>query len=223
MLAIMSTASAPITFAPPALWAMARTFLVTFFALFGSPQQLAEKHTLTGKAYKLTLDWLRAGEALLRRLLLIEAAHYDKPNLRPLLHERRARVRRAITFYPDQPEAWRVSFRMFVTSRRAPRPPLAKRPEKPRLSREERWCSEHWPRPTFHSAWSLAERVEAMLRVFNNPEPYAKRLARRLHATPHRARALLRHPANAPGLIGSESFAATAAPCDEARRRFEPG
>lgn len=219
----MSAASAPITFAPPPLWAIARAFIVTFFALFGSPQELAEKHTLTGKDYRLTLDWLRAGETLLRRLLLIEAAHHDKPNVRPLLRERRARARKLMSFTPDQPEAWRVSFRMFVSSRRTPRPPRAKRPGKPRLSREERVCSENWPRPTLHSTWPLAERVEAMLRVFNDPEPYAKRLARRLHATPHRVRALLRHPASAPGLIGPESFAATVAPCDAARRRFEPG
>jgi hypothetical protein len=36
-----------------------------------------------------------------------------------------------------------------------------------------------------------------MLRVYNNPAPYARRLARRLYATPHRARAMTRLPPNA--------------------------
>jgi hypothetical protein len=221
MRANMSTA--PITFGPPALWQIAHGFIVTFFGMFGTPEQIAEKHTLTAKPYKLLLSWLRAGEALMRRLLLIEAAHYDKPNVRPLLREKRARARKAMSFYVDQPAAWRVSFRAFVSERRAPRKPRAKRPRKPRLSREERWCSEYWPRPTFHSAWPLAERAEALLRVFNNPEPYAKRLARRLHATPHRVTALLRHPDEAPSLIGQERFAETNAPSKSAAKRFEPG
>ena len=30
------------------------------------------------------------------------------------------------------------------------------------------------------SAWPLAERFEALLRVYNDPMPYARRLARRL-------------------------------------------
>jgi hypothetical protein len=40
----------------------------------------------------------------------------------------------------------------------------------------------------FHSAWPLAERYEALIRVFNDPAPYAKRLVARLNAAPHRAR-----------------------------------
>jgi hypothetical protein len=223
MRANMSSPSAPTTFAPPALWQIAHGFIVTFCGMFGTPEQIAEKHTLTAKPYKLLLSWLRAGEALMRRLLLIEASHYDKPNIRPLLREQRARARKAMSFYADQPEAWRVSFRAFVCERRGPRKPRAERPRKPRLSREERWCAEYWPRPIFHSAWPLAERAEALLRAFNNPEPYAKRLARRLHATPHRAIALLRHPEDAPSLIGQERFAETNAPSESAVKRFEPG
>ena len=66
-----------------------------------------------------------------------------------------------------------------------------------RLSREERWCAEHRPRPKFRSAWPLAERYEALLRVFNDPQAYARRLARRLHAAPHRVRELLHAPPEA--------------------------
>jgi hypothetical protein len=71
----------------------------------------------------------------------------------------------------------------------------------------------------FTSAWPLAERYEALIRVFNDPAPYAKRLAARLHALPHRAAELLRLPkrkrprrsgevADIADLIGPESFAA---------------
>jgi hypothetical protein len=219
----MSAASDPITFAPPALWQIAQSFIVTFFGLFGTPERIAEMHTLTEKPYRLMLSWLRAGEALMRRLLLIEASHYAKPNVRPLLRERRARARKPMSFYAHQPEAWRVSFRAFVSERRGPRKPRAKRPRKPRLSREERWCADYWPRPTFHSAWPLAERAEALLRAFNNPEPYARRLACRLHATPHRAASLLRHRQDTPGLIGRERFAEIGPPAESAVKRFEPG
>jgi len=43
------------------------------FALFGAPEDVAARHTLTGKPYRLMLSWLRCGEAMMRRLLLIEA------------------------------------------------------------------------------------------------------------------------------------------------------
>jgi hypothetical protein len=35
--------------------------------------------------------------------------------------------------------------------------------------------------PRFYSAWPIAERVEAILRVYNEPVRYARRLARRLY------------------------------------------
>jgi hypothetical protein len=50
---------------------------------------------------------------------------------------------------------------------------------------------------TFRSAWPLAERYEALIRVFNDPAPYARRLARHLHATPHRLAGALKAPPEA--------------------------
>ena len=73
----------------------------------------------------------------------------------------------------------------------------------------------------FFSAWPLAERCEALLRVFNDPAPYAKRLARRLARTPKAARALTTFPLNAPNLIGQMDFAATDHPTEAARRHFD--
>ncbi len=165
----------------------------------------------------------------MRHLLLIEAAHYAKPNTRPLLRERRARVRRLVTFEADNPEAWRVSFRCFLgdtharTGRRQSDPPVRRACVSPRKrrSREERWCAGYSPKLKFYSAWPLALRAEAMLRAFNNPELYARRLAARLHATPHRAASLTRHPPNLPHVI--DDFVTLREHASIARRRFESG
>lgn len=242
----MLTAPAPITTAPPILWAAARALITTIFALFGEPARIAAQHTHRQSERRLLLKWLRAGEALMRHLLLIEAANYARPNTRPLLPRApRKRTRHLMTFEPDKPEAWRVSFRALHlpprrggsversetkgdVSARAPSdafgvssPARGGDKKRGRLSREERWCSEYWPKPKFYSAWPLAERAEALLRAFNNPEPHAKRLAARLHATPHRARELTRHPPNLPHVI--DDFETLQTEALTARRRFESG
>jgi hypothetical protein len=193
--------SEPIRHAPLALWRAAQAFLGVLHMLFGAPETVAAKHTLTGKAHAHMASWLRSAEAMLRRLLLIEASAYPKPNTRPLLHTRRPRTPKLITFSPDAPEAWRVRFRCFSSDRRLPAGTQEGRqnagaPRK-RLSREERWCLEHQPQPKFRSAWPLAERYEALIRVFNDPAPYARRLSKRLHATPHRLSEVLRAPPEA--------------------------
>lgn len=196
-----SREAATVRTAPLALWRVAQAFIQALHALFGAPERVASLHTITAQKHGVLASWLRAGEAMMRRLLLIEASAYPKPNTRPLLHERHTRVRKLMTFSPDAPEQWRVSFR--IMDRRRPRRPTpvhaGKAPavHKRRLSREERWCAEYRPRPKFRSAWPLAERYEALLRVFNDPTAYARRLARRLHATPHRLREMLRAPPEA--------------------------
>src|ERR1041384_4035314 len=96
--------------APLALWSIAQTFLNTLFALFGGPERIAFQHTHTGKQRALLLPWLRAGEALMRTLLLIEASAYPKPNTRPLLRAPRKHVKRIVGFDDNKPETWRVSF-----------------------------------------------------------------------------------------------------------------
>lgn len=220
------SATAPVTNAPPALWAAARALIATIFNLFGDPARIAFQHTHTGAQRALLLKWLRAGEALVRHLLLIEAASIAKPNTRPLLHASRklmgrARVRRMMSFDADNPEDWRVSFRCLA---RAPKPAQLRetwtvRRAPHHISREDRWSGEFQKRVSFHSAWPLAERAEALLRVFNDPEPYARRLAARLHATPHRAAALTRHPDTLPDMV--DDFPVFQRDADAARRRFE--
>lgn len=187
MSAIATTRTAPI-----ALWRIAQAFLNILYNLFGSPEDVALRHTLTREPYNLMLSWLRVGEAMMRRLIAIEAAAFPKPNTRPLLRATRQRKRRAIGFDHDEPEKWRVSFRCLVNGARRLRrrkPALARRlgnapPEAARSTS-----------PKFHSAWPLAERYEALIRAFNDPAPIARRLAHRLYARPHLLSAVLAAPA----------------------------
>lgn len=227
----------PIRIAPLALWRVAEAFLRALNALFGPPERVAFLHTLTAKNHKLMSGWLRAGEALMRRLLAIEAAAYPKPNTRPLLTRARQREKKLMAFSEDAPHLWRVSFRCFdrpcrpkparavampaVEARgepvfvfredRTPRaerlaPPRrsahrARHQPQPRVRRQDRLWVQYEPSLRFRSAWPLAERFEALQRVFNDPAPYARRLARRLHATPHRLVETLRAPPDTAGRV----------------------
>jgi hypothetical protein len=189
--------AAPIRHAPLALWRIAHDFLHTLHMLFGAPEDVAFDHTLTRKQHALLLKWLRAGEALLRRLLLLEAAHYPpQPPRKPRAQHKRARVR--MSFASDEPEKWRVSFRCFMDRRR---PAGLRRSRKAAPKR-------------FRSAWPLAERYEALLRVFNDPTGYARRLAARLRAAPHRRPEVLREAPHTEHLVGGydEITQALAAP-----------
>ena len=170
--------------APLNLWRAVQALLNLLYNVFGAPEQLAARHTLMLKDHQLCAQWLRAAEALMRRMLFVEAALVSSP----VLHgggdraaigggdtSAKPRTRQLIGFDADKPEAWRVSFRCFYG---AP------------ASRRLALCSESLAQagetpplhivPRFRSAWPLAERMEALLRVVNNPAPYAKRLAARL-------------------------------------------
>ncbi len=208
----MSAAPAIVTHAPPLLWAAARALICTIFALFGDPSAIAAQHTHSARERSLLLKWLRAGEAFMRHLLLIEASHVARANSRPPTRMRRLRKRRLVTFEADKPEDWRVSFRCFLDRRR-----LAGGDGRKRSNVRRRDAGG----PRFHSAWPLAERAEAMLRAFNHPEAYAKRLARRLYAAPKRAGPVLRHPPDLAHL--TDDFDALREAGEAARRRFDSG
>lgn len=193
----MSDITAPdrVRLAPIALWRIAEAFLRFMFVLFGAPEEVAASHTLSRKRALQLRDWLAAGEAMLRRLLLIEAAAWTK-RMRvstPLPRKAAARVRRLMEFTADKPEAWRVRFQYFVAPahmRAAAAPRLKSAPRRRPLKR-------------FYSAWPLAERFEALRRVFNDPGAFARRLARRLRARPHRAAAVLHAAPCAAKLVGA--------------------
>lgn len=187
-----TTHPSPIRRAPIDLWRVAEAFLQTLQMLFGEPKDIARNSIVTALAHRTLASWLRSAEAMLRRLLLIEAAALPTPNMLPpsrRLARKTLRVRRQAEFWPDKPEDWRVSFRCFLTERRR----LAGiwLGLTPTCQRGRRRSIQ------FRNAWPLAERYEALLRVFENPEPFARRLSRRLRAAPQRASALLQAPPEA--------------------------
>ncbi len=195
--------------APLALWRVAAAFMHMLFALFGGPEDVAARHTLTRAPYRLMLSWLRVGEAMMRRLLLIEASAFAKPNTRPLLWAKRARKRRLVGFSADAPDKWRVSFRCFSSPACGGSGARRSRVTMGAASPSDRRAITSPARGggnQFHSAWPAAERYEALLRVFNNPAPFARRLAHRLHALPHRLVEVLRTPPEAEHRV--EDFAA---------------
>ena len=195
--------------APLEIWRVVQAFVHALFGVCGAPEELARRHTLTLKDHQLFLKWLRAGEALLRRMLFIEAALIAStlPGRRAQREEpgpiwqragscctRSGNVEgsapRLIAHDPDHPEQWRVSFRAFNAS-----PACSGGGSRRSLETEEeldncvqlksagRSVPGSGGAVKFRSAWPLAERLEALLRVFNDPLPYAKRLAQRLRKT----------------------------------------
>jgi hypothetical protein len=84
-----------------ALWRVAEAFLSTLHMLFGAPEEVAAKHTLTAKAHALMASWLRCAEAMLRRLA---APHSPRAADRDTETERRtAGLRNAPPMPPRRP------------------------------------------------------------------------------------------------------------------------
>lgn len=174
-----AAASSPVRTAPLVLWRAAEAFLRVLHALFGAPEDVAGAHVLSGARHTLIASWLRCAEAMLRRLILIEAAACPHEAPHPPRPPRQ-HARKLMHFYADQPEAWRVSFRMCAAPRRA---------RQRAASRAKADAS--------RSAWPLAERYEALIRAFNDPAAYAARTARRLRRDPQQLARALRAPPEA--------------------------
>ena len=181
--------------APIALWRAAEALITALFNLFGAPEEIAAQRTLTKDARALLLTWLRAAEAIVRRLIFIEASKLTQAGSRasrPVLSVQKSapedtRSANSATFDPANPDAWRVSFRCSVADRRNPR----------------RYRLHRAPRPIH--ARPLAERCEALLRAFNNPLSFARRLAQRLSG-PNARRVHDEPPPNARDLYGREAY-----------------
>ena len=187
--------------APPALWALARACLGAIAALFGRPGDVAAQGWLARRTRNLLRAMLNAAHAVIARLLLIEAAALPAPAPARAQARRTPRVRRTIAHYAHAPEHWRVTLRLM--RRRRPR---AQRPSAPAPAAQRDPLD----------AWPLAERYEALTRACADPAPYARRLARRLHAAPRRAAQLLARAAPAASLITPDAGAALDAAAAEA-------
>ena len=168
-LARMTSPPAPQTIdrtAPRALWLAARAFLNVLHNLFGAPEAVAAAHVLTRPAHDLLRTWLRAGEAMLRHLLLIEASAFPKPNTPPLLRAARHRERKRLSFSPETPERWRVSFRCF----QRPAAPHAKRQALRRTTRDR----QHEPPPLHRPRRPPAAPAAQSRRTPQHPRPHAR-------------------------------------------------
>jgi len=105
--------------APRPLWRAMRAFICLLFDLFGDPGALAARGLIGLRDRALMLPWLRAGEAFLRRLVFIEALALPAPRVKGAAKRApRERKRRLVHLYPDKPEDWPVSFRLFPPRRR---------------------------------------------------------------------------------------------------------
>ena len=235
--------------APTQLWRAMRAFLCLVFDLFGEPSDIAASGMLSRKTRALIAPWLRAGEAFLRRLLFIEAlALADEMRVRsPTKRPPRPRLRKLYEFFPDKPEGWRVSFRLLPPARAMQRrsrrhgrrvrlPPLKlapqlvlPRPQPAMRLNTLRAVARHAPLPAATrsprdpaNAWPVAERLEALLRAYNDPHANAVRLARLLHRNEPRALAALRpEPDQVMHLFGAPAFNRCTAICASRKRRRE--
>jgi len=229
--------------APLSLWRTMRVVLCLLFDMFGSPADIAERLLLPRRTHALMLPWLRAAEAFLRRLLYIEALALI-PDLRaaPASRAPRPRRRRFIEVFPDRPEGWPVHFRAFAAQPRGRKSRAARTRQAPmslpswvRAAPPQRRGalppappSAPAPRRAFklgahlRSAWPVAERYEAMLRVFNDPQPAARRLAYALRARAFdAARLITPQPQSIANLIGPQSFARCEAIVARRRRLWQ--
>lgn len=166
------------------------------FGLFGEPQQIAALQLIDRKTHELLSRWLRGCECVLRQLLLIEASALTAPRPRSAA---KGTTRRSSELVDDSapchhdldhPETWRVSFRVLSSPSHRASVPQEARDEGGAAPPSDRFAitsPANAGRNPFCSAWPLALRAEALLRAFNDPLPFARRLAARLHRKPHRA------------------------------------
>jgi hypothetical protein len=159
-------------------WALLQKLLRWFVALFGSPSAIARKRWMPRFLRNQALNFLRGYEAIARELLVHEALDAPRENARfrpngfPSSTYRFGRG----GFASDESADWGVSFRLCPAARH-------KHARRTRIK---------WKLTSaVVGACSLAERLEALLRVTRDPTRWARRLARRVRANPKAAPALL--------------------------------
>ncbi len=104
--------------APLELWRIAGAFIQIVFDLFGEPQRIASLRVFETAQHALALTWIRAGEWLVRELLLIEAALLG-PLPAPAQRAKQAKTREKTPplrrYHSFNPDDWRVSFQAIPT------------------------------------------------------------------------------------------------------------
>ncbi|MFT3728745.1 MAG: hypothetical protein QM759_13055 [Terricaulis sp.] len=183
--------------APLDLWRCVGEFLETLIVLFGMPGEIAWALVHTAAERKLLLTWLRAAEAMMRRMLLIEASRHLQTNTpSPLSSLSPLSPAQAQQGQSGQRRQC-ISFHCFVGGSRA----------------TPRRASKRKPPRRFIASATLAARFEALLRAYEDPAPFARRLSRRLRKAPRRAIAMLAAPEGARYKIGEAPFSQMTALC----------
>lgn len=183
------------------LWTVLRVYLSQVCALFGAPADIARGLFLTPAQHQHLCAWLLPLEALLRRLLYLLSR-----TLKPTpARETKARAPRGVkagfgaAFEVERSETWRVSFDVLPHPRRKPwaAPP----------STQQHAAA---PKPESFAAAPLALRLEALLRIAENPLPYANRLAARLAGAREDAADALLTPPRSAGPLYAPAYQASA-------------
>ena len=194
----MSLAAANDPTAP--LWQTLRDFIAQAFSLFGAPHEIAQQSVRLREEHSLFLRYLRQCETLLRKLLFIDALALSGGDTHAHAGTGKAeqspghacvsppRTRRFHEQDPDNSEQWRVTFRL-IGDTHALRGPRKQCPA------ESLACVSPIKNSAarFTSTWPAAERFEALLRAFNDPAPYVKRLARLIQRNARAIRSYFLH------------------------------
>lgn len=169
---------------PLSLWRSLRAYIEHACALFGLPGAIAKRIWLTRAEHALIAGFLRPLEALLRRLLYVDALELTPA---AAVTENKTRVRFAAPaatgahFNLDDSSSWRAPFILGASpGRRYPAGKPNQRKSPPLINAV--------------SSAPLALRLEALIRGFNNREATAQRLANVLARTARLAAALLCAP-----------------------------
>lgn len=179
----------PRTEAQRQLWQNLAGYIEAAYALFGSPSAIARQTWFSRAAHKLCAAWLVTLEALLRRLLYLDALELtptQAPAAAPEVKTRARSLMRTTAGAPfdvDNSETWRTQFLLLPRQER-------------RANRTRRKACAHLINAV--SSAPLALRFEAIIRAYNDREAQAQRLADHLHARRAEAPALYKHVTRRP-------------------------
>jgi hypothetical protein len=162
-------------------WEKIAFYLRHALSLFGDPAKLAQQLWISARDHKLFRQYIRPLEDAVRRLIFIAALELTPMTLPPT-PERKYRARHGMkanggaTFEITQPETWRVSFKL------APAPMDRRRPAGILASPSKNAGKDAGGpyRPSRISAAPCAERLEALLRAYENRDKRAAALARKI-------------------------------------------
>ncbi len=171
-----------------ALWSRARAMFARASAIIGAAQSLAAIASLTRARRREIACWLGLAESIVRKLIFAEASLlHREPAPRAAPHTANAaakdHAKPARQIDPDQPSTWPARF-AFAPPRDPLAVPESRAPRIRALWGPSSQPSPPAPRAPAHSTPTplrFAFRLEALRRVFADPVPYARRLARIFH------------------------------------------